>query len=118
LSARLQQVVEELAGLGLRVELVLDQLGQDLPHERSVALVASVEAALKNVIAHAGVVHALVRATIDDGVVEVTVRDRGRGSMLEGPPASVATSVRDVGGEVAWWSAPGRGTRVTLRVPR
>ena len=82
------------------------------------ALAQAVEAALDNVVAHAGVRDAVVRVTELGDDLEVTVRDRGAGAVLVEPPARVRGPVERVGGRVEVWSAPERGTRVTIRVPR
>jgi signal transduction histidine kinase len=65
----------------------------------------------------------VVRAVSRPDGVEVTVRDHGRGF---GPGAeragfgvdrSIVARMREVGGRAELWSAPGRGTRVTLWAP-
>jgi signal transduction histidine kinase len=118
LARRLEDAVAELADHGLRVELILYELERDPSPERVTALTTAVRAALENVLVHARVTSAVVRAANSDHSVEVSVRDRGGGCTRPDPPASVAEPVRGVGGETQWWSEPGRGARLRLRVPR
>jgi signal transduction histidine kinase len=117
LARRLEETIAEAGDRGLRVETILDELERDPTPERTAALTAAVRAALDNVLRHAGVVSAVVRVTNTDDGVEVSIRDRGRGSTRPGVPSSVERPVRAVGGETDWWSEPGRGARLRLRVP-
>ena len=116
LARRLDDVSDSLAASGLRVDLVVDQLDPEPRPTVADAVAQAVEAALANVITHAGVTAAVVRVVEVDGRVEVTVRDRGEGAELAGPPSRVLDPIVRVGGVVEVWSAPERGTRVTMRV--
>ena len=118
LARRLDQVSDAVAPSGLQVELVVEILESEPSGEISDALALAVEAALGNVVAHVGVRDAVVRVTELDDILEVTIRDRGAGAGLAEPPARVREPVERVGGTVEVWSAPERGTRVTIRVPR
>jgi signal transduction histidine kinase len=118
LARRLDEVSDVVAASGLQVELVVDVLESEPSGEIADALAQAVEAALDNVVAHARVRDAVVRVTELGDDLEVTVRDRGAGAVLVEPPARVRGPVERVGGRVEVWSAPERGTRVTIRVPR
>lgn len=118
LARRLEDVAREIAESGLRCELVFDALEHEPAPDHAAALADSVRAALHNAVVHAAVTSAVLRVAEVDGAVEVTVRDRGRGSDRLDCPASVAAPVRAAGGDAEWWSAPGRGARVVLRVGR
>jgi signal transduction histidine kinase len=83
---------------------------------------------LFNVVKHAGTNRATVEVMEEDGVVGVTVRDRGRGfdpSLLgekNGHEDSlglrrIRERIELQGGDVRIDSAPGEGTRVEIRVP-
>jgi signal transduction histidine kinase len=84
--------------------------------------------ALTNVVKHAGVDRAVVRAaTVDDGT-RVTVRDHGQGfdpaavqadatGARFGVRQSIKARMADAGGTAVVDSSPGRGTRVELWVP-
>jgi len=103
---------------------VVCQIDYDLevPASAAEAISGAVSEALRNVSAHAGVHTATVTARGDgSGVVEVTVRDNGRGfdPALVGPASSgLRNSVRrrleDAGGSAVVISSPGHGTTVVL----
>jgi signal transduction histidine kinase len=123
LEVRLQR----LAGLAqrddLRIELVT-ALGSapELPGEVLDAVEGAVREALTNVVKHAGVGRVVVQAAAVDDGIEVTVRDHGRGFDREtvtdgyGMVGSIRARMTQVGGTAEVWSAPGKGTRVRLRV--
>ncbi len=118
LAQRVDDVVRTLAAEGLRAEIVIDEIEQEPADDAAVALASALETALRNVIAHAGTTSAVVRVAELDDAIEVTVRDRGRGTDRPVPPPRVVKFVKAAGGDVRWWSGPGAGTRVTMRVPR
>jgi signal transduction histidine kinase len=123
LTGPLQALVEEFMGRGLRVRLVTAELEADPPVPVAQALVGATHEALANVAKHAGVQQAVVRVASTDGGVEVTVRDHGCGFDPDRPAGgfgiaqSIVGRMRDVGGRATVWSAPERGTRVTLWGP-
>jgi signal transduction histidine kinase len=112
---RLEEVARDLAGSGMRCELLVDDV-EELSPPVATAVVDAVRAALQNVIEHSGAAHAIVRVAGTKAGIEITVRDRGRGSDRHASPPSVVDPIRHVGGEVEWWSVPGRGARVAIRV--
>lgn len=122
LEAQLEELVAEFAGLGLSVELVQDIEAEPGAEIRSAILDATREA-LMNVAKHSRVSKAVVRLVVGDSGLEVTVRDQGIGFDPAftrpgfGLSHSVMARLEDVGGRAELWSAPGRGTRITLRVP-
>ena len=85
-------------------------------------LVQAVPELLFNVVKHAGVGAARVRARRDGADVVVAVEDDGAGFIPSGGGAgfglpSIRERVEGAGGTLAVRSAPGRGTRVTVTVP-
>ena len=93
-----------------------------------VVLFKAVRELLVNVAKHAGADAATVCVAVEDGQVLVTVADDGRGFPGEAQPAGVPAEggfglfnireqLRRLGGNVEIDSEPGRGTRVSLRVP-
>jgi signal transduction histidine kinase len=114
----LEQVVGDVADQGLRVELIVHELERDPTAPQLKGVIDAVRAALENVLVHAGVSSVVVRAANSGDGVEVSIRDRGRGCTRTDSPTSVDDPVRAVGGETQWWSEPGRGARLKLRVPR
>jgi signal transduction histidine kinase len=116
LVRQLEDVARDVAGSGMRCELILDEIERRPGHEAVTALTGAVRAALDNASTHGGVTRAVVRVAESDRGIEITVRDQGRGSARRDCPASVAAPLEPVAGAVEWWSEPGRGARVVLRV--
>jgi signal transduction histidine kinase len=123
LVSGLRALTEELLRRGFHTELVTGELDGEPPPAVTAALVGATREALTNAAKHAGTGRAVVRAVSRPDGVEVTVRDHGRGfdpgaeRSGFGVDRSIATRMREVGGRVELWSAPGRGTRVTLWAP-
>ena len=80
---------------------------------------------LFNVVKHADIDQATIRARRDGDAVEVAVEDEGRGFDRDAAAPtesglglfSVRERIEMAGGHVGLDSEPGRGTRVTIRVP-
>jgi signal transduction histidine kinase len=119
LVAGLRVLTSQSRHAGLAVELVTNQLGKDPGPSASAALLEATREALGYAVsgeAHRVIIRAVTRP---DGV-EVTVRDHGQ----DGHPDAdgkvsdrIGEGLRRAGGRVEVWSAPGRGTRVTLWAP-
>ncbi|MBH5334430.1 sensor histidine kinase [Streptomyces pactum] len=101
-----------------------------LPGRVATEVAAAVGAALDNVRVHAGdTARAWILVEDEPDAVTVTVRDDGPG-IPEGRLAdaeregrlgvalSIRGRLRDLGGRAEYFSAPGQGTEVELRVPR
>ena len=123
LDVRLQGLRHDFQQRGLRVHLVTTgTLGPDPPRQPLEAVEGAVREALTNVLKHAGVADAVVRAATTADVIEVSVSDRGRGfdptaiTGGYGLAGSIRARMAEAGGAAAIWSAPGKGTRVWLRV--
>jgi signal transduction histidine kinase len=100
----------------------LDDGDARLPAETESVLYRLVQEALNNVVKHAGASRAEAVLRRADGVVEVTVRDDGRG--FDPAPANGGfglTGMRErvelAGGELRIETAPGRGTTVSATIP-
>jgi signal transduction histidine kinase len=126
LASGLRALAGEFLRRGLHTELVTGGLDRDPPPPVAAALVGATREALTNVAKHAGSGRAVVRAVSRPDGVEVTVRDHGRGfdptadrgRFGFGIEQSITRRMHEVGGRAELWSAPGRGTRVTLWGPR
>jgi signal transduction histidine kinase len=123
LDVRLQALRHDFQQRGLHVDLVtIGALGSDRPRPVLEAMEGAVREALTNVVKHAGVTDAVVRATIMADGIEVSVSDSGCGfDPAEtiggyGLAGSIRARMAEVGGSAVVWSAPGKGTRVWLRV--
>lgn len=109
---------------GLRIDFTSRGLPADLPSETSIALYRVAQEALRNVVAHSGAAEARVRLVADGSVLLLEVEDSGAGfdprKRAPGPGlglTSIAERTRLVGAELAIDSLPGRGTRLSVRVP-
>lgn len=125
LAAELATLATEMARDGLRAELSISDIGDDrLSDARRVAVRDAAREALRNTIKHAGTHEVVVRLEELDGGVAVITRDHGVGYDEGERPAGfgVSESMRARLAEVGGWcrieSQPGRGTRVTMWVPR
>ncbi|MEZ4522740.1 MAG: HAMP domain-containing protein [Thermomicrobiales bacterium] len=81
------------------------------------------EDALTNILKHAGATMARIRLDIEHGEqLRLTIEDNGKGFEVEGSGRGLGLEAMQdyasaVGGACTIWSAPGRGTTVTVRLP-
>ncbi|MFD6699343.1 MULTISPECIES: histidine kinase [unclassified Microbacterium] len=113
--------LEELAGRApLRVVLRLDRLGRAAPSVEAAAY-AVVREALTNVVKHTDATHVLVVAHTDPELLEIRVRDDGRG---EADPArgtglsGLVARAAALDGDLVIASPPGGPTTLVLTMPR
>jgi signal transduction histidine kinase len=124
LGHTLESVKQRFGRMGLQV--AWHGAGQILlPSHVLDAFLLSLSECLENVRRHAEVGSADVTITQDDVTVRAMVTDSGVGFDLEavdvgrlGLAESVIARIRDVGGKVRLFSAPGSGTTVVLEVPK
>lgn len=105
----------------MSVRLTLPAVDPKLPDEVSDAVAGAVRETLSNVERHAGVDSAELIATLDNGGIQIAVRDRGRGfdpraaaPGQTGVRRSVVDRMAAVGGEARVVSVVGQGTEVHL----
>ncbi len=113
--------VEDAHGVDIDIVVVGDR---DLDAEVR-PLVQAAREAMVNAAKHAGVAKVDVYAEVDDDAMEVFVRDRGGGFVLDDIPAdrmgvrgSIIERLRRAGGNATIRSAPGAGTEVRLEMKR
>ena len=113
--------VEDDHGVDVEIVVVGDR---DLDPELKSLVQASREA-MTNAARHAGVTKIDVYGEVDEDLVEVFVRDRGRGFVLEQVPAdrmgvrgSIIERLRRAGGNATIRSVPEQGTEVRLEMKR
>jgi signal transduction histidine kinase len=109
---------------GAPVEMDVDGDVDGLPPPIALALYRVVQEALRNVEKHADAAEVRVRLARAAGTIELVVADDGRGFAPATPGrarglglASMGERVRLLGGQLQIDAAPGRGTRITVRVP-
>jgi signal transduction histidine kinase len=120
--AALPRLVDGLREAGLDVDLQIDGNGDAVPEVVAAAGYRIVQEALTNVARHAGPnAHARVRLTRHDGVVEVEVRDDGRGVPGAVQPGGGLTGMREraaaLGGRFEAGAARDGGFRVWASLP-
>ncbi|MGI9006245.1 MAG: histidine kinase [Streptosporangiaceae bacterium] len=106
--------------LGVTVDASLDDVA--VPADVEHALLRITQEACTNAVRHGNAGQLAVSVTLQDGHIELAVRDTGTGFDPAAPHAgSGLTHIRDrvaeVGGTVDIDSAPGRGAVLTVKVP-
>lgn len=104
---------------GVRIEVSVES-GLEPQHERDLVVFRVAQESLTNVVKHAAADSAYVTVRQDADSVHLVVADDGSGS--SGPDGIGTYSMREraslVGGRVDREATPGRGTTVTLTLPR
>ena len=125
-TASLARAVREAAAAAapLHVRVIAGSAAAAVPAAVAERFGQCTAEALRNVLRHAGVTEAEVRARHEDGRHVVEVTDHGRGFDPQAVPRSrrgIQESIRGrmaaVGGSASVSSQPGTGTTVTLRWP-
>jgi signal transduction histidine kinase len=126
LVVELAEVAADMARDGLRTQLVAADLDEEyaLSQARRTAMCEAVRESLRNTVKHADTNQVVLRVEERDGGITVVARDHGEGfDVRDRPPGfgisqSIMARLAEVGGHGAIDSQPGRGTKVTLWVPR
>jgi len=110
---------------GVACELDLPPDGPAVPPATGLSLFRIVQEALTNVTRHAHATHVHIGLSVDPENAVLTVADDGRGvtaEELERPTSLGIIGIREralaVGGDVTFAGMAGRGTTLTVRVPR
>jgi signal transduction histidine kinase len=120
----LHEVVAGKRASGLAVDLIAPSFEPDVSGAASEAFAGAALEALTNVAKHSGTAAARVIVTADPDATVVAVEDRGCGYDPARVPAglgqarSIHRRMAEIGGTAQVESAPGQGTRVTLRLAR
>ncbi|CAM3168939.1 GAF domain-containing sensor histidine kinase [Nocardioides dubius] len=108
-------------GLELDLHLDADDLQPGLPAAVEVAIYRIIAEALTNVARHAGTTRVWVRAELVEGLLQVVVRDDGRGLPRPAPSgvgmASMRERAAELGGSADVRPGPGGGTEVHAALP-
>ena len=109
----------------ITVNYQTDNVPVDLPRDTALCLYRIAQEALRNVARHAGTSSVEVSLFGQDGEVLLTVIDRGKGFDVNGRSsharlglASMEERARLIGAELSIQSHPGRGTTLSVLVPR
>jgi signal transduction histidine kinase len=124
LAAGLRALAGEARHRGAAVELIISELDRHLPDNLSTALLDATRQALAAAAGAANGTQTVVRARARPDGIEITIRSHDARINPAGDPSSTGPGhpqigewLRAIGGRVELWSAPGRGTRVTLWAP-
>jgi signal transduction histidine kinase len=117
-----------LAPRGVKVRCEFEEPQAKLPFEVEIAVFRAVQEAINNVARHAKAETVLIEVAVSCGVLEIDIEDDGLGFdvlAVGGPSPSgrglgllgLHERMELIGGASKVTSSPGRGTRVSLRVP-
>jgi signal transduction histidine kinase/ligand-binding sensor domain-containing protein len=120
-----QFALDYLRTIGIRcrldfpAEIPARELSTDLRHN----LFLAIKEALHNIFKHANATEVWLRAIVDQQALEIVIEDNGRG-FAHAPDDALADGLRnmqqrmaDIGGGFRVESAPGKGTKINLRLP-
>jgi signal transduction histidine kinase len=122
--AQIDRLIERSRAAGLTVTLRVEGTVQPLPEALDLSAYRIVQEALTNSIKHAGPAHACVLVRYAERILELDIRDDGRGQTdrSAGPPQGrgligMRERVALFGGDMVVGPTPGQGFRVGVRLP-
>jgi signal transduction histidine kinase len=119
--AQLGRLAEQCRRAGLEVEIEVTGDPASLPPGLDLTVYRLVQEALTNTLKHAGAAHALVRIDHREDLLELVVRDDGRGPSDSDQPGSGLLGMRErvavYGGTLATRTAPGGGYDLRVELP-
>ena len=116
-------LAEQMKPYGLNVGMTLNVPAVDLSEEHAILVFQSVRELLMNIVKHAGTTHATLTVDLAQGVLVVTIQDRGRGFDPSAEPSttephfglfSIRERMEAVGGTLSLTSVLGEGTTAKL----
>ncbi len=123
LAAAIQDLADQLAGVGVAVQMAVDDGIDDLPATLRTTVYRVVQESLANIRKHAATAEASVEIRRAADEVRVSVSDRGGGFDVEAARkrgfglVGMTERVKLAGGTCTIESAPGVGSRVTALLP-
>jgi signal transduction histidine kinase len=129
LAEAIREAAARVAGAaGIAITCALDEVDNQVPPEIALKLFRVAQEGLNNVVKHSGATTAAVALTLEPAHIRMTIQDNGKGfDPDEVSPTSagdgfglvgMAERTRMMGGDLTITSAPGRGTTITINVPR
>lgn len=125
LTPALSWLVKEVSrSSGIEIESDIDPSGDSLPDAHRTCLYRVVQEALTNASRHSEARRVQVTLKADPDWISVIVADNGRGFDLQSIKArglgllGMEERVRELGGSIEIQSSPGRGTRISISLPR
>lgn len=102
--------------------IIEEEFPRGIPRGESVELLRVLQEALRNARRHSGARNVEVRLRTEDGEILAEVADDGRGFNIASVRAGVGLSamrerIEGVGGTLAIYGRPGKGTRVVVSIP-
>jgi signal transduction histidine kinase len=125
LSAAIEWQSEEFERrTGIHCSIRIDPKEITFDKDRNTALFRILQETLTNIARHAEATEVSIRLEIQDGEIQMTVQDNGRGirdDELANPQSFGLMGMREraimFGGSTVIEGVPGRGTSVTVRIP-
>jgi signal transduction histidine kinase/ligand-binding sensor domain-containing protein len=128
LTRAVEGIVRTVASAsGVRIASQLDNIDDTFPEDQRINFYRIVQESLNNMMKHADATDAEVRIVRKEAQLTLTVRDNGKGFNAANRPARVgkggfgmtgmAERANLLGGRLRVWSAPGRGTVMTVEIP-
>ena len=128
LLATLQRYVAEYQSFfHINVDLQLPASLPSLTQEQEITVFRIVQESLQNIQKHARASHVAIALAVDDEALRATIRDDGRGFVVQQTEVTTLSGVglrgmgeraAAIGGEVQVESRPGEGSTVRLVLPR
>jgi signal transduction histidine kinase len=123
LTSVIEELIEKVDGAsGIRFSAGIMPLDASLTPDGAIHLYRIIQESINNIVKHSHATRASVEIWLEGDEIHAAVSDDGCGFNAESLRrgiglTSIAERVRIVGGVHSVASAPGRGTRLTIRIP-
>jgi signal transduction histidine kinase len=123
LTSVIEELIEKVDGAsGIRFSAGIVRLDASLTPDGAINLYRIIQESINNIVKHSHATRASVEIWLEEDEIHVAISDDGCGFNAESLSrgiglTSIAERVRIVGGAHSVSSAPGRGTRLAIRIP-